>query len=286
MKRIYGLSPADANLLQDMAARFRAGELGRPLPEQSQFMERANFAIGRPDATVTGTTGTLTDPGSGTVSMHRFTSTGGTCDTGQNVTAYNLATIDATTDMYVVMARDYATGNWLIIPMRGEESPGYVVCSRCAGTGNNATKYMTVVLEDFINGDDCSVCENYNGTWVLTNDSTASGDPCKWVGERAYVCSSSTSADWDQFFVVVSNEGGFPPAYKYFGYLHIRANVIGPSGGVNYEWKQSSGSSDGANCLTLDNEQLPYVSGGTTLYNPCDGSVSTYTIYSQDVSTS
>ena len=75
---------------------------------------RSDVIFGVVDATVTGTTGAVTDPGSGTLSVYKFTSTGGTSDTGRDETVYNMTTIDATTSEWSVCMRDYQSGLFML----------------------------------------------------------------------------------------------------------------------------------------------------------------------------
>jgi len=75
---------------------------------------RSDVIFGVVDATVTGTTGAVTDPGSGTLSVYKFTSTGGTSDTGRNETVYNMTAINATTDEWFVCLRDYQSGLFML----------------------------------------------------------------------------------------------------------------------------------------------------------------------------
>jgi len=114
-KNIYALSESDAATLREMAAAYRAGELGRPLPKPRRPLPRCDVIFGVVDSQILGTTGSVTTPGSGTLNVYTFTSTGGTSDTGRNETVYNATATNASTDEYTVCVRDYNTGHYLIV---------------------------------------------------------------------------------------------------------------------------------------------------------------------------
>ena len=115
-EKLYALSEGDVTTLRDLIAAFRAGDLGRPMGQKRPLGSRSNSVFGVVDATVTGTTGAGTDPTSGTLSVYKFTSTGGTSDTGTNETVYNMSLTDVTTDQYAVCERDFQSGNWILTP--------------------------------------------------------------------------------------------------------------------------------------------------------------------------
>ena len=113
-KKLFALSEEDVNTLREVVRAWRAGDLGRPMPKGRQVQGRPDIVFGVVDATVTGTTGAVTTPASGTLSVYGFTSTGGTTDTGRNETVYNLSGTSATTDEWYCAVRDYKSGKFLL----------------------------------------------------------------------------------------------------------------------------------------------------------------------------
>ena len=171
---MFVLSESDVLVLRDIIAKYRAGNLGRPKLATPGIPPRSNVLFGVPDATITGTTGQVTDPGSGTLSVYNFTSTGGTSDTGQDITAYNLRSTDATTDHYAICSRDYQSGNWVIAPI-----PSLIPnpCSDCSVTPNT----INATISGF--GDSaCTNCSAVDGTYALDH-STNPATPCLWFKE-------------------------------------------------------------------------------------------------------
>lgn len=114
MPEAFALSQTDVDTLRELVAAYRAGELGRPMPRRFDVPGRVNILFGVVDATVTGTTGAVTNPVSGTLSVYKFTSTGGTTDTGRNETVYNVSAVSATTAEWSVAIRDYESGNFIL----------------------------------------------------------------------------------------------------------------------------------------------------------------------------
>jgi hypothetical protein len=114
MADVYALSEGDVGVLRELVAAYRSGLLTRPNPSGRYLEQRSEIMFGIVDATITGTTGSATTPGSGTLSVFNFTSTGGTTDSGNNETVYNASATDATTAEWTVCVRDFQSGNWII----------------------------------------------------------------------------------------------------------------------------------------------------------------------------
>ena len=115
MPDVFGFSARDVERLRGMLAAFESGQLGggsgrrsgHPLiPRQSLF--------GKCDAAINGTTDGNSAPGSGTFSVYMITSTGGTLDTGENVTAYNLSGQAASTGLWQQCKWDATSQRWLL----------------------------------------------------------------------------------------------------------------------------------------------------------------------------
>ena len=114
MPDLYALSESDVSVLRDLVSAYRSGLLGKPNASRRITEQRQEIIFGVVDATITGTTGAATDPGSGTMSVFNFTSTGGTTDTGDNETVYNMSASSATTDEWQVCIRDFQSSNWML----------------------------------------------------------------------------------------------------------------------------------------------------------------------------
>lgn len=88
---------------------YREATSGRTVVFTNQVVE-----IGKADSTIAASS-TGGTPGSGTVSIYTFTSTGGTTDTGENVTAFNLSIDSVAAGRWLGLNRHDRTGLWLII---------------------------------------------------------------------------------------------------------------------------------------------------------------------------
>jgi len=168
--KLFALSETDVDALRGILSRYRAGNLGRPKTDTPGLPPRSNVLFGVPDATITGTTGSATNPANGTLSVYNFTSTGGTSDTGSNVTAYNMRSVDSTTDSYAICTRDYQSGNWMILPSLA----GAATCSLCTGTVPDP---LTVVIAGVANGFGCVTCNTLNISYS-----------CAYIGQVAGAC--------------------------------------------------------------------------------------------------
>lgn len=118
----YYLNEDDVTILRQMAAAWKRGDFrvaaGEGLPP---LPERADVIFGVADSPVAGTTGTLTTPGSGLLSVYKFTSTGGTTDTTYNTTVHNLSAVSRTTDQFTIAARDFRSGRWMAVAGSGDD---------------------------------------------------------------------------------------------------------------------------------------------------------------------
>lgn len=113
MTDTFVLDEGGVEALNAVQQAYRRGELQRrPLRGGRRLPVRTVSEFGKADAVISGST-TVT-PGSGTVSIWSFTSTGGTTDTGTNVTAYNMTDRDVHTGGWVQLLRHERTGNWMI----------------------------------------------------------------------------------------------------------------------------------------------------------------------------
>ncbi len=110
---LYGLSKADVDLLRDIVAAYRRGDLGRPMQNSRRTLaSRTSVMFGVASTAIAGTTAALTDPGSGTLNVYKFDGTG-TTDTGRDETVYNLDTVSRTTGQFTVCVRDDESGRWM-----------------------------------------------------------------------------------------------------------------------------------------------------------------------------
>lgn len=94
----------DAVEASDISPVHRSGR--RPL-------QSAKIAIGALTSAAAATTALLGKPKVATLNVYSFTSTG-TTDTGVDITVYNFAPQEATTDRWTVAERDAFTGKWVI----------------------------------------------------------------------------------------------------------------------------------------------------------------------------
>lgn len=120
----YYLSRADVDVLRQIVAAYKRGDLGRPLQNARRALpERSGVLFGVVDSAVNGTSGALTDPPSGTLNVYKFTSTGGTTDSGYDETVYNLSTVSRTTDEFTIAVRDFESGKFCAVS--GSGGTGY-----------------------------------------------------------------------------------------------------------------------------------------------------------------
>jgi hypothetical protein len=112
-----------------MVAAWRRGEFRREAGEGlPSLAERPDVLFGVADASIAGTTGTLTKPGSGTLNVYKFTSTGGTSVTTRDETVHNLSTVARTTSEYTVAVRDYQSGRWMAVAGSGAATGNKRLC--------------------------------------------------------------------------------------------------------------------------------------------------------------
>lgn len=111
----YVLSKSDVDVLRQVVAAWRSGTLGRPLQSPHRPLPaRTSVIFGVPDASIEGTSDTLSEPHNGTLNVYTLTSTGGTTDSGRDETVFNLSTVARTTGEFVSAVRDDASGQWLM----------------------------------------------------------------------------------------------------------------------------------------------------------------------------
>lgn len=148
----YYLNGDDVRVLRQIVDRYKRGEFfeqkGEGLP---QLPKRGDVLFGVADVAIDGTTGTLTTPGSGTLNVYDFTSTGGTTVTTRDVTVYNLSSIARSTSEYTVAVRDYKSGNFMAVAGSGATSSSKKLCrflldaamttSDASGTGKITNQY-------------------------------------------------------------------------------------------------------------------------------------------------
>lgn len=144
----YYLNEDDVRILRRMADAFRRGEnveqKGEGLPP---LPHRPDVIFGVADAPIAGTTGTLTTPGSGTLSVYKFTSTGGTTDTTYNTTVHNMSTVARTTDEFTVAIREFRSGRWMAVAGSGSGSSTYKpLIDFVLDTGLNTTSASATAL--------------------------------------------------------------------------------------------------------------------------------------------
>lgn len=80
----------------------------RPSPGSPRDIE-----FGKADSTISAAT-TSGVFGNGTCSIYTFTSTGGTTDTGENLTAWNMSLDTVAAGPWLQFKRHFRTGRWLI----------------------------------------------------------------------------------------------------------------------------------------------------------------------------
>ena len=125
----YFLTGDDVTTLRTMVAAWRRGEFRREAGEGlPSLAERPDVLFGVADASIAGTTGTLTKPGSGTLNVYKFTSTGGTSVTTRDETVHNLSTVARTTSEYTVAVRDYQSGRWMAVAGSGAATGNKRLC--------------------------------------------------------------------------------------------------------------------------------------------------------------
>lgn len=114
MADLYALTPGDVNRLRELLRWFERTPKGNTHQQitRPSLGPRSIVELGQADSTIAGTTtGT---PGSGTVSVYGFTSTGGTTDTGINVTAYNFSKDSVASGRWLHLVRHHRSGRWLV----------------------------------------------------------------------------------------------------------------------------------------------------------------------------
>ena len=146
--------------------------------------------------------------------------------------------------------------------------PAYVECAYCDGTGDNAPQYMTVELAGIAN-DECTECDNYNGTYVLENIIT---NPCywRWRTESDLSCDVAT---YEQVVLVYSAGLGTILHVNFYQYTDPDANI--------YNFYEGSPSTA---CLELTDVDIPYnaMTANGLPDSRCDFSSSTCTVTSGD----
>lgn len=145
---LYGLTKADVAVLRQVVASWRNGTLTPPNTQgRRPLAERDSVLFGVVDAAVSGTTGTLTTPGSGTLNVYKFTSTGGTTVTTRDETIHNLSTVSRTTEEFTVAVRDYESGRWMAVAGSGSGSSTYKpLIDFVLDTGLNTTSASATAL--------------------------------------------------------------------------------------------------------------------------------------------
>jgi len=113
--KLYALTDDDVARLRAMLADWeqRPRREAPVVSPNERVRAYPDVEFGKADAVIAGTT-TVT-PNSGTVSVWDFTSTGGTTDTGYNVTAYNVTPRDINTEGFVQLQFHPRSGKWLAV---------------------------------------------------------------------------------------------------------------------------------------------------------------------------
>jgi hypothetical protein len=117
---LYALTKKDVDILKQIVSAWRNANGSEPKYRPgSRYLDRVDILFGVAESAVAGTTGTLTNPGSGTLNVYKFTSTGGTTDTTRDETVYNLSSVARTTSEYTVAVRDYQSGKFMAVAGSG-----------------------------------------------------------------------------------------------------------------------------------------------------------------------
>jgi len=112
-EQLYGLTATDVQRIKRMLRAYENDvKANTPRHAGDRQVKRDDCLFGRADDTISGST--TSTPGSGTVSLWKFTSTGGTTDTGDNVTAHNMTDRDIRTQGWVILHRDWRSNRWMI----------------------------------------------------------------------------------------------------------------------------------------------------------------------------
>ena len=103
--------------LEKMLRAFEAGDLSRSTPvSDHRFLETPATVWGLLDLGTNGTTDLASPPKTtgNTLNVYALTSTGGTTDTGVDVTVLNPFMAHATTDRWVVAQKDSQTDHYIL----------------------------------------------------------------------------------------------------------------------------------------------------------------------------
>ena len=260
--KLYALSEDDVNALRDVIAAHRAGNLGGARGVVRRVFGRSNCIFGVADGTIAGTTGAATQPAGGTVSVHKFV-TSGTSDTGKNETAYNLSSVEVTTGMYVVLVRDYQSGVWLTCPTSTDAVVPNHTCANCSSPGAaNAPEFWTMVISGMANNG-CGTCATYDGTYVIP----VFGLGCLWTVSAGDNCRSGDTAEVEAVTVAGN--------YWVQGKLKLTGTEF-------YVWAQTA-SGTRPDCLLFEDESLPYDAAKSSFtVNDCDPTSATCVVSSGD----
>lgn len=112
---LHFLNESQCARIAAMLAAYERGELRGSPPVPSRPPEFCRVEFGKPDATILGVTGLGAQPVGGLVSIYTMSTTGNCTDTGHNITAYNLSTVDVTASHWVHIHRQERSGKYLIL---------------------------------------------------------------------------------------------------------------------------------------------------------------------------
>lgn len=142
----YVLSKSDVDILRRIVDAFQRGNLTLKSEGLPPLTPRSDVVFGVADASIAGTTGTLTTPGSGTLNVYKFTSTGGTTVTTRDETVYNLSTVARTTDEFTIAVRDFQSGRWMAVAGSGDSSSYKPLIDFVLDSGLNTTDASATAL--------------------------------------------------------------------------------------------------------------------------------------------
>jgi len=131
-------------------------------------------------------------------------------------------------------------------------------CSACSDTAPCCWRVDIAGMAD----NTCSECENFNGTWYLSQD-TAGG--CTWSVRIPTGCTECDSVD---LVLTVHLDGS---DYK------IKVEMVDDSDTVLHKWEKNYGEA-APDCCGLSSESLPHVTNS----GDCDSSSATCTITAAD----
>ncbi len=111
---VYGFSQNDVDRIRVMLDVFEGGGTRRDRRGTRTWPTPSQKVFGRLSGQVAAATTLTGAPTTGTLQIYKFTSTGGTSDTGDTIGVYNFSVTAVTTDRWVMASCEVYSAKWLI----------------------------------------------------------------------------------------------------------------------------------------------------------------------------